>query len=98
VNEDGILLEEDKQLALWLDNWSEADSMALILQHMEVAFFSDIAREIKEAAQRAAMAVCLGGLTIGKAIVSIGGAIVSGIANYLTSTRSSDQGHGSQVL
>ena len=31
VNEDGILLEEDKQLALWLDNWSEADSMALIL-------------------------------------------------------------------
>jgi len=78
------LLEEDKQLALWLDNWSEADSMALILQHTEVAgFFGDIARAIKEAFQKAAMGLCLLGLEIGKAIVSIGGAIVSGIANFI---------------
>lgn len=77
------MLEEDKQLALWLDNWSEADSMALILQHMEVAFFGSIARAIKEAFQKAAMWLCLAGLELGKAIVSIGGAIVSGIANFI---------------
>jgi hypothetical protein len=83
-SDDDTLLEE-KELALWVDNWSEEDSRALILQHMQVEamFFSDIARAIKEAAQKLAMSVCLAGLEIGKAIVSIGGAIVSGIANFI---------------
>lgn len=79
-----VLAQEERSLALWLHNWSEDEDKALILATMEAkGFFSDAARAIKLAAQRVAMGVCLAGLAIGKFVVSVGGAIVSGLANFV---------------
>jgi hypothetical protein len=75
-----VLAEEE----LWLHNWSEEQDKALILATMEVqGFFGDVAKAIREAAQRLAMGVCLAGLAIGKFVVAIGGAIIEGLANFL---------------
>lgn len=86
TNADATALVEDEKmlLAMWLHNPSREAAKAIILAHLEVqGFFSDIAAAIKRAAQRLAMAVCLGALELGKVIVSIGGAIISGLANFL---------------
>lgn len=78
----GLVLAEER--ALWLHNWSEDDDKALILATMKaMGFFSDAARAIRLAAQKVAMGLCLAGLAIGKFVVSVGGAIVSGLANFV---------------